>query len=349
MQILCVSGYAAWNKVSQHKMPSHHLFGVHELIDHYEEHGEGEIRGILKNDAFHEGGYVDFFLWKVGKKNIVSQVIELLQKSKNYDLIYDQLNRCSIYLGFLRKIGMLKCKLLTIMHHPPYDVQLRVSDSDGYIFFNEDYRKLAETVCPKKKNKYFVNEWMPDIEWYDKIPASENFATDAFYIDNGKSRRDRKTLIAAAEMAKIRVDYAGIVNETEGYARAYSVDLKDDVGMVSRLRKYSAVIVPVLENKKYKIGPLGVTSFLDCIALNLPVIASDNVCFAEEIKKYGLGVVYKTGEVESLVIALNDVKKNCSLYRKNMEEYKKDKGMHIYANNLKSIINILRGVEREKR
>ena len=183
-------------------------------------------------------------------------MIELLQKSKNYDLIYDQLNRCSIYLGFFRKIGMLKCKLLTIMHHPPYDVQLRVSDSDGYIFFNEDYRKLAETAYPKKKNKYFVNEWMPDIEWYDKIPASENFATDAL------------------QMAR---------------------DLFPD------------------------------------------------------LKKYGLGVVYKTGEVESLVIALNDVKKNCSLYRKNMEEYKKDKEMHIYGNNLKSIINVLRGVEREKK
>lgn len=341
MQILCVSGYAAWNKVSQHKMPSHHLFGVHELIDHYEECGEDEIRGILKNDAFQEDGYVDFFLWKPEKKNIVSQVIELLKKSKNYDLIYDQLNRCSIYLGFLRKIGMLKCKLLTIMHHPPYDVQFRLTDSDGYIFFNEDYRKLAEAACPSKKNKLFVNEWMPDIEWYDKIPASENFTTDAFYIDNGKSRRDRKTLIAAAKMAKIRVDYAGSVNETEGYARAYSVDLKDDIGMVSRLKKYHAVIVPVLENKKYKIGPLGVTSFLDCIALKLPVIASDNVCFAEEIEKYELGIIYKTGDAYSLKKAIKTMKnkKVQEAMRTNIMQYQQNKSIQVYSEKLIEIID----------
>ena len=35
MRILFVSNYNAWDKVGKGVMPSHHLFGVDEMIDHY--------------------------------------------------------------------------------------------------------------------------------------------------------------------------------------------------------------------------------------------------------------------------------------------------------------------------
>lgn len=343
MRILCVSGYAAWDKVSQGKMPSHHLFGIHEMVSHYENKANG-LRGILKDDVFDESGYVDFFLWKSGKSNVFSQVKMLLRMSKEYDLIYDQLNRCSIYLGMFKKLGMLKCKLLTIMHHPPYNLQLKISDSDGYVFFNDDYKALAEKACPRKKDRYYVNEWMPDIEWYDAIPNDGNFQIDAFFIDNGKSRRDRDCLIKAAEMAKVRVDYAGTVNENGGgYAKAYCVDLKDDIGMIKRLRKYHAIIVPVLRNDKNKIGPLGITSFLDCIALGLPIVASDNVCFANIITENNLGLVYKTGDSQSLSIEMKEIMdaKNYNDFRKSIIKFKQEKTMRKYAENLNRIIENL--------
>lgn len=340
MRILCISGYAAWDKVSNGLMPSHHLFGVHELIDHYET-VKGNIRGILKEDVFGEPGYVDFFLWKSGKRNIFLQIKKLLKMGGEYDLIYDQLNRCSIYLGLFKKAGMLKCKLLTIMHHPPYNFQLKLSDSDGYIFFDDNYKALAEKSCPRKIDRYYVNEWMPDTKWYDEIPDDGNFQTDAFYIDNGKSRRDRNCLIKAAEIAKIRVDYAGSENEVGGgYAKAYCVDLKDDIGMVKRLRKYHAIIVPVLKNDKNKIGPLGITSYLDCIALGLPVIASDNVCFANEIIENCIGLVYQTGDYKSLSEALKKLETDIEYYqncKKNLALM--NKSISFYSSKLKHIID----------
>lgn len=341
MKILCVSGYPAWEKVSQGKMPSHHLFGIHEMVERYEERDDQPIRGILRSDVFSDGGYVDFYFWKPGKNNILKQAKELLAYSKNYDVIFDQLNRCSIYLGLFKKIGMMKCKLLTIMHHPPYDLQLKISDSDGYVFFNEDYKTLAEKACAKKSNKYYVNEWFPDVEWYDKIQDNGNFRTDAFYIDNGKSRRDREILIKAAESGKIRVDYAGNENGESGYARPYCVDLKDDIAMVQRLKQYKAVIVPVLENKKYKIGPLGITSFLDCIALGLPVIASDNVCFAKSIVKNKFGIIYKTGDSNDLSDAMKKMvmeKDNYVIYQRNLQTYKNRTEKSIYSKNIKEIM-----------
>lgn len=338
MKILVVSGYPAWDKVSKGLMPSHHLFGVHELVHHYET-VDGSIRGILKNDVL-DGGYVDFYIWKSGKENIVKQVAELIKKSKEYDMIYDQLNRCSIFLGVFKKIGLLRCKLLTILHHPPYNIQLNIADSDAYIFFNEDYKAIAVQANSSKKDIYYVNEWYPDMKWYDEILDDGKFQTDAFYIDNGKSRRDRECLIKAAETAKIRVDYAGTENESEGYARAYSVDLKDDIGMVKRLRKYHAIIVPVLKNEKYKIGPLGITSFLDCVALEMPVIASDNVCFANNIVKNDIGIVYQTGNKKELSGALLKME-NEAYYKKysaNIKKYRIGKTVQKYSENLLSII-----------
>lgn len=281
---------------------------------------------------------------EIREKHVFSQVKMLLRMSKEYDLIYDQLNRCSIYLGMFKKLGMLKCKLLTIMHHPPYNLQLKIFDSDGYVFFNDDYKALAEKACPRKKDQYYVNEWMPDTQWYDGIPNDGNFQTDAFFIDNGKSRRDRECLIKAAETAKIRVDYAGTVNENGGgYAKAYCVDLKDDIGMIKRLRKYHAIIVPVLRNDKNKIGPLGITSFLDCIALGLPIVASDNVCFANVIIENNLGLVYKTGDSQSLSTEMKKIMdvKNYNDFRKSIIKFKQEKTMRKYAENLNRIIENL--------
>ena len=340
MRMLVVSGYPAWYKVSKQLMPSNHLFGVHELVDHYEEVGES-IRGILRQDVF-GGGYVDFYLWKSGKKNIISQVLELKKKSTEYDLIFDQLNRCSIFLGIFKKLGLFKTKLLTVLHHPPYDLQLCVSESEAYIFFNEDYRCIAEKANPNKKNRYYVNEWRPDMNWYSNIVnKTEEDGGDIFYIDTGKSRRDRRLLVEAAEKACIRVDYAADQNGEEGYARPYAIDLKDDVGMVKRILKYKAQIIPVQENKKHKIGPLGITSFMDCLALGRPVIASDNVCFADIIEKYGLGVLYKTGDVDSLEQKMKLLYNNPDLFmlcKNNIRNYAK-KTMDDYSIKLTDIIN----------
>lgn len=47
MKILYLCNYNPWDKISEQKMPSHHLFGIHQLIKKYE-HTSNGIRGILK-------------------------------------------------------------------------------------------------------------------------------------------------------------------------------------------------------------------------------------------------------------------------------------------------------------
>lgn len=345
MNILYVSGYAAWDKVSKREMPSHHLFGIHEWIDHYENNG-GKLRGVLKRELFNEEGYVDFYLWKSGKDNIISQVKTLVELGKRYDLVYDTLNRCSIYLGILKRIGLFKTKLVTIMHHPPYRLQLFVADSDIYIFFDQKYRNLATSYCSKKETLFYVNEWFPDNQWYNSVVV-EKEKSEVFFIDNGKSKRDRNTLFEATDLARIECDYAGGTDAEERiYAKPYVVDLNDDIYMANRLKKYRGVIVPILENKKNKVGPLGITSFLDCVALQIPVIASDNVCFADIVDEKQLGILYKTGDPQSLARAMEVLRFNQEFYDKckeNLYEYSINHSMFDYSETLKGIFQNLNG------
>ena len=313
MKVLFVSGYAAWKKVSKYEMPSHHLFGFHELIDHYEDNGVS-LRGILKKEPL-GGGYVDFYLWHDGKENIIKQCKELLRLSRNYDIVYDVLNRCSVYLGIAKKLHLFKTSLVTVMHHPPYTLQLKLSDSDAYIFFDNEYRDIANRANRKKTSLYYVNEWKPDINWYMSNSVREDRKTEkCFYIDNGKSRRDKDVLISAANKAEIRVDYAADEDGASGWARPYKMNLKNDIAQLKKLREYKAIIIPIRKENKEKIGPLGITSYLDAIALGIPVIASDNVCFAKEIRRKNIGLLYETGNDISLKDQMECLYNNSELY-----------------------------------
>lgn len=343
MKILFVTGYDAWTQISRGIKPSHHLFGIHQLIDHYEKREDGSIQGVLKKDAIKgaDGGTVDFYIWESVRKGVTKHLSYMLKEGNKYDLIYDCLNRCSVWLGIYKMLGIFKPKVITIMHHPSYKIGLNFSHSDAYIFFNEEYKKIGIKDCRRKQNIYYVNEWYPDTVWYDGIDGISN-DVDAYFLDNGKTERDRELMISSANKAKVRIDYPGNENESTGYARRYKVDLSDYTEMTRRMRAYKCLVVPVKKFKKPKIGPLGITSFLDCIALKIPVITSDNTCFADDIEKYGLGIAYKTGNEQELSDALIRMKCDKEFYSqccKNIEVYSRNKTIFEYGENVKRIIN----------
>lgn len=344
MRILYISGYPAWEQISEGIKPSHHLFGMHQLIERYEKRANGQIYGVLKN-IFNDGerGEVDFYVWESSRKDIIKHLSFMLTKCQKYDIVYDTLNRCSMWIGPLKKMGLFKPFIVTIMHHPSfYNICLKLSDSDAYIFFDDEYKNIAEKLCKKKNNKYYVNNWYPDRDWYKDIEDDGHKLVQ--FIDNGKSKRDRQLMIEAAERAKVRVDYAGNENQNEGYARAYKMDMSSYIQMAQKLKNYKYIVVPIVENRKYRIGPLGITSFLDCMAIDCPVITSDNTCFANDVVKYNLGRIYKTGDVDSLIKVFKELNGNELLYiqmRENISLYSKDRTIEKYAKNLLQIFQMV--------
>ena len=350
MNILYITGYDAWTQISEGRKPSHHLYGVHELIDHYEKRENGSIYGVLKKDTIissSDGGEVDFYIWPSVKKNIIRHMRFLIKNKNKYDLVYDCLNRGSIWIGILKRLGLFKGRVITMLHHPSYKIALSLSKSDAYMFFNDDYIQIAKRECPKKKDKFYLNEWYPDTNWYNKHTNRKEFnVNNDVFIDNGKTDRDRDLMIKAAETQKIRIDYPGAIDAQEGYARTYKLDLSDYTGMANKLRTHCCIVVPIKKFNKEKIGPLGITSFLDCIALGIPVITSDNTCFAPDVKKYKLGCVYRTGDVDSLMHSLRVIKDDHEFYNqcvKNIEQYSNGRTIEAFNKKLLNIINKVMG------
>ncbi len=345
MNILFISSYSSWYKISEKKMPAHHLYGIDGLVDHYEKYSNGEIYGVLK-----DGGIVDFFEWNDKKTKIISQVLKLKKISKKYDIIYDSLNRCSIYLGFLKKFKLFKTKLITVMHHPPYKIELKIANSNKYIFFSKLYLDYALKECPKKKGFFVVNEWMPDKNWYHLLDEYDINKT-GFFIDNGRARRDKEILIKAANECKIPVVYAATkcdLDDNQSYAIPYVPNMDDDFAILKSMKKYKALILPVLKGKKegVPIGPLGATSFLDAIALGYPVLVSDNVYFANVVQEQAIGLVYRTGDLNDLKEKMKLMYENNELMDRltlNMINYGKERDISKYSEKLKESIDELIG------
>ena len=92
---------------------------------------------------------------------------------------------------------------------------------------------------------------------------------------------------------------------------------------------------------KEKIGPLGITSFLDAVALCMPIITSDNTCFSNDVKKYQLGIVYETGNETSLKNAMRRMYEDRQFYDsciQNLKAYRSTRDISIFSCNLKQII-----------
>lgn len=345
-RILFVCGYSdAWTQVSKGIKPSQHMFGLHEMIDKYSVDKDGQLHGhIFAGKISSEPYEVDFYEWKSIKKDVLKHMLFFIKNREKYDLIYDCLNRCSIWIGFLKKINIIKTKIITMCHHPSYFIALNFSFSDAYIFFNNTYRKIAEKECKRKADKFYVNEWYPENSWYSSFLDKPTSKGNVFFIDNGKTERDRAILKECSEELQIVVNYPGDKEEEKGFFRSYKTDFSTYTKMADKLVQYHSLIIPVKKFKKKKIGPLGITSFLDAVALCIPIVTSDNTCFSDDIKKYHLGVVYKTGNKESLKKAMKKIYEDKIFYKecvRNLKGYKETRDIQLFSQKLQNIIRKL--------
>lgn len=342
-RILFVCGYDdAWTQVSEGIKPSQHMFGLNEMIDSYTTDQKGKLHGYINaGKLFEEPCEVDFYEWKSIKKDVIKHLSFFLKNRNKYDLIYDCLNRCSIWIGVFRKLNIIKAKIITMCHHPSYFIALNFSFSDAYVFFDEEYKEIAEKECKRKKRKFYVNKWYPENSWYEPFLEKSICKGKVFFIDNGKTERDRIALKKSCEDLKIVVNYPGDVEEREGYFQSYKTNFSTYTKMTDKLLRYYSLIVPVKKFNKKKIGPLGITSFLDAVALCMPIITSDNTCFAKDVEEFQLGIVYETGNAESLKNAMKKMYENKAFYEEcvgNLANYKKTRDISVFSDNLKNII-----------
>ena len=80
-------------------------------------------------------------------------------------------------------------------------------------------------------------------------------------------------------------------------------DKPNDLTMLQLCLNTKVMVIPLEENKK-KLGPIGATSYMDAIALGMPVVTNKKAAFAKEIADNGIGCLFDLNE-ESLVKALS--------------------------------------------
>lgn len=347
MKILYVGTYASWKKVSEDKMPSHHMFGVHGLVKEYIKNGNEYSATTIDGDT------VDFHLIRnyrfLPKKiNQVLNYFILYFKSFSYDCIYDTLNQCTKIFSILRKYHFIKSKVIGILHHPPFDLEVKHGEADAYVFFDKQFYDYSCSLNSKLRNRFYINEWWPDKDWYKRKVTEEDTDKYSFYIDNGKTKRNHNIVINVCTKNQISCMMPGSEETSTQFIKYYQMDLKDDIGMAKRLRHISAILIPV-KNQKNKsripMGPYGITSFMDAIALRLPVVCSDNCCFAHYVKDFQLGISYKTDDENSLSDAIKKLYSDKSFYEKcvhNIDDFSVGKDISLYSANLRRILNEIR-------
>jgi len=338
--------YPAWSKVSTGKQPSHHLFGIHGHILKYEQK-ENFYRGYLK-----DGGYVDFlYVPDRGKFKALLFCLKLYFKLYKYDIVFDSLCVVTKYLGILFRIYR-PCKLISIIHHPPFNKILKLTRPDACIFFSEEYKNMADKICPQFKEKHFAIKWQPDKKWYKEksIELGINVNNKAYmFIDNGKTFRDHEMMTEAIYKVGAK---AVLINQQEAKPKNYikgknlefvPLEKPDDEFLLSYLLKSKCILIPAKKDPNKKLlGPIGITSFMDAIALGMPVICSDNLCFSKEITKFSLGITYPAGNKEAFCQALEKMFKDNLFYDaccRNMKDYAKSQDISFYENKIWDIIN----------
>ena len=324
------------------KSPSHHLFGINEL--------------------FNDKNYtIDCFL--VSPKNRKSRISKLLSliplwiklyfKSYKYDVIYGAADFTIDFLGFMKKNNLFTPKLIAIFHHPPFYFRIKHTKYDSLIFLSQSAYEEMQKTFPSLALDMFFMQWGPDVDFYDKniqIPNYKKELTERLtFISNGKTKRDHETFVNAIEDLQTP---GIIVSDIQNIPRNYSIEkclftkihiqeTPNDQTMVKLLNESSVLVIPTYPSEKM-LGPIGLTSFLDAIALGMPIITANKTVFSKIVEIEKMGIVYKAGNLADLKAAMNIFINDKSLirtYGENAYQYGRKNDINKFSAELKKLLD----------
>ena len=87
-----------------------------------------------------------------------------------------------------------------------------------------------------------------------------------------------------------------------------------------------------LLNNKLLLGPIGITSYMDAIAMGMPVVTNVNAAVADEIRENGLVGLYRGTEKEGLSNAMKQSLDNYDYYYQNMLKFRET--LKIYSSKI---------------
>lgn len=300
MKILVISNYLtkAYRQLCLDGLkPKQHLWGGEEL----------EAKGYHLDYVTYEG-----FSLKV--------LTHLWLLSFRYDNIFIPVSSYSKYLGILKKVGLLRPRLIVVLHHPPFDKILRYGKYDKILFLSKPH--WQQLYVPG--SSYYP--WGCDIDFYKNNGlVKTDTPKDIAFISNGYTNRDNDTLVKAAIYSQKRLFYTAHQeincnnNDKIQHCKTY---FQTDLEILRVMYRYDVLVIPTFKTREM-IGTIGLTSFMDAVGMHMPVIVASNSPISFLVKENKVGLVYETGDAKDLASKMQAISdKDVYLQmRKNMAIY----------------------------
>lgn len=183
------------------------------------------------------------------------------------------------------------------------------------------------------------NNWYPDKIWYGSNRKMMDTKVKYDFLDNGKTSRNHDLFIRCMrempdKKAVIVTDRKHIPSEyKEGEnVELYLQDKPNDYTMEQLCLNSRVMVIPLEENNAM-LGPIGNTSYMDAIALGMPVVTNRKAAYAKEISANDLGVLFDSTE-DSMRTALLKSLENYSELSKNMNRFSENHTIQNYSEEL---------------
>lgn len=261
---------------------------------------------------------------RIGRKLFsfnLQQQINLLKRSKEFDLIYAPFVGDIFLLALLKSVGLYKKPILGLglESHVPYKEQffkklkqkiaryVYVNGIDSILYFNESIYNKSNEYGNLKENHKFVDSWGVDLDFFDSFTKLQTEPPANDYIHStGGTERDYKTLISAFNdidfNLRITTKHTLHHSEVGEITPNINVDnsIKPGLHSVGLIRKeyYNSLAVAIPLQKTGYTAPVGITVLLEALAMGKPILSTNNPLYPFNIEKEKVGFYIDHGDVE---------------------------------------------------
>lgn len=270
-KLLYINDYACAPEIVEKcrcgQYPESHLWGMKEYVD--------------KNGA--QSLYWCQVRKPVGRLRYLKHLLELLRIFIRYcgcDVIYSALPGYEWLFLLAKKMGFKKYRIITVVHHPASRLPL-LGTYDKLIFISH---VAYERFSNLPNAEYLFWGACLRSTGVDKMRQTPEFD----FVSAGKTHRDYDLMKTVMDPHGIRYKIFGAKSSTENEI-TYSE-------LMQFYEKSKFICIPMKVVQPVNSVLIGLTSFVDAIALGIPVLMSDNSLIGIDVETKRLGLTYKAGD-----------------------------------------------------
>lgn len=291
-RLLYINNYNCTN-IHQKDYPDSHMWGADYLSKYFQVTCAKIPKDIIKSHT------------KIGRiVNGIYKRLMLFIKYYSFPIVYAACGDMTDMFAIGNLCNLGNRKLFMIQHHGGHPIRF----SKGYTSIIFISSVIAE-LYPKLASRYLI-EWGGDVEFALPYLALESKSLLKYdFISAGKSYRDYKCMVEAFNgiqgHAVIIAAVSGLDHDDSKITIISGSDPRKnsltDNEVFSYYAKSKFVVIPCSKPTPFTQYTLkGLTSFVDAVIMQKPVLISDSTNMGIDVEKLGIGIVYKAGNVKDM-------------------------------------------------